>query len=234
MESKDAIRDRIWDRLGDEEIARFPFPPHGRITNYDGAREAADRAMSLPELADAETVKANPDAPQLPLRRRLLDEGKTVYMAVPRLRERACFVELDPATISDTDAAATVSKMGGYGTAVEPTDVPEIDAIVAGSVAVTERGVRIGKGEGYSDLEYGILREFGRVDGETPTVTTVHDIQVIDEEVTPAPYDVVMDVICTPTRTIRTEADGKPEGVYREQLTEKQREEIPVLETVTR
>jgi 5-formyltetrahydrofolate cyclo-ligase len=79
MSEKAAIRSRIWDRLEAESIARFPFPPHGRITNFRGAREAADRAMALPELAGADAVKANPDAPQLPLRRRLLKQGTTVY-----------------------------------------------------------------------------------------------------------------------------------------------------------
>ena len=223
------------DRLEEAEIARFPFPPQGRITNFEGAAAAAERAVSLPELAGAEAIKANPDAPQLPLRRRLLDRGTTVYMAAPRLTQRACFLELDPAEIDDanTDAAATVSKVSAFGVPKEPEAVPEIDAIVVGSVAVTEAGVRIGKGEGYSDLEYGVLREFGRVDAETPVVTTVHDEQVISEEVRPARHDVPIDVVCTPTRTIRPDGPfRKPDGVYREDLTETQRSEIPVLETL--
>ena len=68
---KAEIRQRVWDDLADSGEARFPFPPHDRIPNVAGAETAADRAMETPELMDAETVKANPDAPQLPLRRRL-------------------------------------------------------------------------------------------------------------------------------------------------------------------
>jgi 5-formyltetrahydrofolate cyclo-ligase len=37
------------------------------------------------------TVKANPDSPQLPVRQRALEDGKTVYMAVPRLAADAPF-----------------------------------------------------------------------------------------------------------------------------------------------
>jgi len=187
MVEKGTIRTRVWDRLGAEGIARFPFPPHGRITNFDGAGEAADRAMALPELGDVDAVKANPDAPQLPLRRRLLKNGTTVYMAVPRLGEAACFVRLDPAEISDLDAAPTVSHMGNYGRRVGPDALPELDAIVVGSVAVNDRGERVGKGEGYSDLEYGMLREFELVDDGTPTVTTVHDAQVLSGDARPRP-----------------------------------------------
>jgi hypothetical protein len=36
-----------------------------------------------------------------------------------------------------------------------------LDAIICGSVAVTRDGRRCGKGEGYSDLEFAILRELG-------------------------------------------------------------------------
>ena len=40
--------------------------------------------------------------------------------------------------------------------------MPCLDAIVCGSVAVTRDGRRCGKGEGYSDLEFAILRAIWR------------------------------------------------------------------------
>ncbi|MFO7927476.1 MAG: 5-formyltetrahydrofolate cyclo-ligase [Halobacteriota archaeon] len=233
MVDKDAIRTRIWDRLERDGIARFPFPPRGRISNFDGAREAADRAIELPELATATAVKANPDAPQLPLRRRLLKGGTTVYMAVPRLAEEACFVELDPAEIADLDAAPTVSHLSEYGARVEPSALAGIDAIVVGSVAVDDSGTRIGKGEGYSDLEYAVLREIGLVDDDTTTVTTVHDVQVVEETLTPDAHDVPVDVVCTPTRTIRTDGGPKPTGIDWSTLDDARREEIPILDRLS-
>jgi 5-formyltetrahydrofolate cyclo-ligase len=53
-----------------------------------------------------------------------------------------------------------------------------MDLIVAGSVAVTRDGRRCGKGEGYSDLEFAILRELGHP--AVPLVTTVHPFQILD------------------------------------------------------
>ena len=41
--------------------------------------------------------------------------------------------------------------------------LPPIDLIVCGAVAVNARGARVGKGGGFSDLEYGLLAEAGRV-----------------------------------------------------------------------
>jgi 5-formyltetrahydrofolate cyclo-ligase len=231
MTDKQAIRERVWDDIEERGAARFPFPPHGRIPNFAGAEAAADRAVELPELADADAVKANPDAPQLPLRRALLEQGTTVYMAVPRLADEACFVELDPAEIDDLEAAPTVSHMDEYGRQVTPEAVPELDAVVVGSVAVTEDGARIGKGEGYSDLEYAILRGLGLLDDDAPVVTTVHDCQVVDDAVGTERHDVPMDVVCTPERTIRTGTAGeKPPGIFWDALDEERIAEIPVLD----
>ena len=231
MPDKDSIRARIWDRLAENELARFPFPPHGRITNFEGASEAAERAMALPELDEAEAVKANPDAPQLPLRRRLLKAGTTVYMAVPRLGEEACFVELDPASISDLDAAPTVSQMGSYGTRVGPEALPAIDAVVSGSVAVDRAGVRVGKGEGYSDLEFAILRELGH--DPVPVATTVHDRQVVGDLPTDA-HDLPLSLIVTPGETISVEdPPDPPRGIDWAAITEQDLDEMPVLKTLS-
>ncbi|MFC6726941.1 5-formyltetrahydrofolate cyclo-ligase, partial [Halobium palmae] len=40
---KQSLRERVWDALEAEGIARFPFPPHDRIPNFAGAADAADR-----------------------------------------------------------------------------------------------------------------------------------------------------------------------------------------------
>ena len=42
-DAKARIRQRVWDHLEAARIARFPFPPHGRIPNFAGAREAEFR-----------------------------------------------------------------------------------------------------------------------------------------------------------------------------------------------
>ena len=38
---KRAARQWVWDRLSAEGVARFPFPPHGRIPNFAGADVAS-------------------------------------------------------------------------------------------------------------------------------------------------------------------------------------------------
>jgi len=226
---KQELREQVWDALDGSGEARFPFPPHGRIPNFAGADEAADRLAALDAWQDADVLKANPDAPQLPVRRRALRDGKVVYMAVPRLRDEDCFLRLDPAELDDIEDAATVTSDAGVQ--VGPAEMDEIDLVVSGSVAVNACGARIGKGEGYSDLEFALLREVGLVSDGTPTVSTVHELQVSDREIATGAHDVPMEYLVTPERVIRTEAgDAKPTGIDWDALPEEKRKEIPILQ----
>lgn len=232
---KQALREQIWDHLEETGIARFPFPPHNRIPNFDGAPEAAEHLTDVPEWQEAAVIKTNPDAPQLPVRRRALDEGKTVYMAVPRLREEQCFIELDPNELDDTDTAATVSGMDDHGVPVSPDEMPSVDLVVAGSVAVTDDGARIGKGEGYSDLEWAVLTGFDRVTSDTTMVTTVHESQIVEEAPPPSAHDVPLDIVVTPDETYRTDTSyQRPGEINWEQLSDERISDIPVLAQLQR
>jgi len=60
---KGQIRKQIWDLMEERGIARFPRPVHGRIPNFGGAAQAAERLKELPAWQEASVVKANPDSP---------------------------------------------------------------------------------------------------------------------------------------------------------------------------
>jgi 5-formyltetrahydrofolate cyclo-ligase len=237
---KQPIRERVWDALETSGAARFPFPPHGRIPNFAGADDAAARLAETDAWQSAGTVKANPDAPQLPVRRAALRAGKTVYMAVPRLRDAKCFYELDPERLDDLQAAPTVSHVADHARQIGPDEADAIDLVVSGSVAVTEDGARIGKGEGYSDLEFAVLRDLDLVDAATTVVTTVHELQVVDGPESPLEtaavavpvdvHDVPMDVVVTPDRCIETASPyDRPTGIDWAALSAERIEAMPVL-----
>ncbi len=230
-DGKQAIRERVWVRLERRRVGRFPFPLAGRIPNFRGAEAAAARAATLPEWKAARRLKCNPDAPQRALRLRALREGKTVFMAVPRLRRAKCFLRLDPARLGARLAeAATIAGASKLGDPVTPAALGHIDLIVAGSVAVTTGGARLGKGGGYSDLEFGLARAVGAVDEATPVLTTVHELQVVKERIPMTDHDVPLDLIVTPRRVIRTRRRRrKPAGIVWPELTDEQRREIPAL-----
>ena len=63
-------------------------------------------------------------------------------------------------------------------------------------------GARLGKGNGFNDLEWGILCELGVVDERTKVATTVHDVQVLElPHFLCQQHDLPVDIICTPAKT---------------------------------
>ena len=225
--SKAEARQAVWDALRAAGVARFPFPPHGRIPNFRGADQAADRLLAHPLLARARYIKVNPDAPQRPLRAAALARGIVVYVATPRLR--GGFKRFDPAKIPPDKIAdaASLSRGSRWGETVPLRALPRLDAIVAGSVAVTRDGRRCGKGEGYSDLEFAILRELGHP--PVPVATTVHPLQIVGG-FPRASNDLPLSLIATPDETIAvSRPPPPPAGIEWERLTEEDLDEMPVL-----
>ncbi len=227
FQDKQSARQEIWDRLQERRLARFPFPPHGRIPNFAGAAEAAKRLFDVAPWRDAKRIKVNPDSPQRYVRIEALKRGIEVFVPTPRLR--AGFKRLDPARIpyEEIPAAASLSRGAKWAEDVALADMPQLDAIVTGCVAVTRAGHRAGKGEGYSDIEYAILRELGHA--AIPVATTVHPIQIVAGFPTES-NDLPLSCIVTPDETIVIDdPPPAPERIEWHRLTARDLEEMPIL-----
>ena len=61
---KATTRKSVWDALTQKRVARFPFPVHGRIPNFDGTKQAAQRLLAHPVFRGVRVIKVNPDSPQ--------------------------------------------------------------------------------------------------------------------------------------------------------------------------
>lgn len=228
--TKAQLRKQVWNRIDRAEVGRFPGT-QGRIPNFQGASDAADRLRELAVWRRALVVKINPDAPQLAVRRLALAEGKILYMSVPHLRSDKCFVEIDPKRVRGRIAAAA-SIVGAcrYGRFVSPHEMRPVDLIVTGSVAVSREGTRLGKGGGYADLEYALLREEGKVRESTPIVTTVHALQIVRARLPMLPHDMPIDFLVTPKEIIATRpTQPRPRGVYWDLLRPFKINAIPAL-----
>jgi 5-formyltetrahydrofolate cyclo-ligase len=92
---------------------------------------------------------------------------------------------------------------------------------------VTRDGRRCGKGEGYSDLEYAILRELGHA--PVPVATTVHPVQIV-ARLPRTPTDLPLAVIVTPHEVVRITAPAPaPAGIDWARLCAADLEAMPVL-----
>jgi 5-formyltetrahydrofolate cyclo-ligase len=230
MQPKEAIRQKVWSVMQREKVARFPAA-QGRIPNFAGAEACARLIAEKSYWKGARALKVNPDSPQRAIRHRALAEGKIVYMAVPRLRDEKPFIELDPAKLDCSPyAASSIAGAAEFGKLVGVNQMKKIDLIICGSVAVNCRGARVGKGGGYSDLEFAFLTENKKIAAKTPIVTSVHALQILDEDLPMAEHDIPLSAIVTPGTIIEIDpAFPRPKGIYWRMLTPEKIQAIPIL-----
>jgi 5-formyltetrahydrofolate cyclo-ligase len=237
LAAKAALRDEVWARLDRPGVARFP-KPRNRIPNFVGAEGAASRLAGTDEWGRARVLKANPDSPQWPVRQRALEDGKVVFMAVPRLAEADPFFLLDPEELADPPRkASSIKGAGRSARTVGVDDLEPVDLVVAGCVAVARDGARLGKGGGFSDLELALAAAAGLVDEHTVIATTVHPEQIVETGTIPVTdHDFALDLIVTPDEVIRCprRRGWSLPRLDWDQLTDEKVASIPLLEALRR
>jgi 5-formyltetrahydrofolate cyclo-ligase len=152
-------------------------------------------------------------------------------MALPRLRSEKLFLELDPNKLNCSPyLASSIKGAAKFGRPVGLDEVRKIDLIVCGSVAVNRKGARVGKGGGYSDLEFALLTEENRIGPKIPVVTSVHPLQIVAEAIPMIEHDIPLTAIITPEEVISIESSlPRPKGIYWNMLPQEKIDEIPVL-----
>ncbi|XP_060109906.1 methenyltetrahydrofolate synthase domain-containing protein [Heteronotia binoei] len=234
--SKWDIRQKIWDYMEASNLADFPRPVHHRIPNFKGSFLMCHCVQKWEAFEKAREVKVDPDKPLEGVRLATLQAGKTLLVPTPRLRT-GLFNRIVPppgAAKVTLRKCATSQGVRDFSVPVELDANVRVDLVVVGSVAVSEKGWRIGKGEGYADMEYAMMVSMGAVREDTVVVTAVHDCQVVDipEELL-GEHDLTVDYILTPTRVIRTGcARPKPQGIFWHKVSSETLEKIPVLKNL--
>jgi len=230
VRTKTAIRKEIWSLLQKRKVARFPGA-EGRIPNFTGAETCARVLGANAWWKDVRVLKCNPDSPQRAIRQRALADGKIIYMAVPRLRDPKPFIELDPKKLKCSPyAASSIKGAAQYGRPVSLDEIKNIDLIICGSVAVNRAGARVGYGGGYSDLEFALLTEEKKIGPDTPIVTSVHPLQIIDDDIPMTRHDIPLSAIITPEEIIDVVSTFKrPRGIYWKLLPAEKIDAIPIL-----
>ena len=230
-EQKRSLREEIWTALEDVGASRFPGA-EGRIPNFTGAGDAADRLRGTTAWNRAARLKANPDSPQWPVRQRALEDGKIVYMAVPKLADERPFFLLDPDRLQEPPRkASSIKGASRNARLVDIDELEPVDLVVTGCVAVASDGARLGKGGGFSDLEYAVAREAGLIGSAARIVTTVHPVQVLESGRIPMTgHDIPVDLIATPDEVIECDARyDRPAGIDWDALTSEKIAAIPLL-----
>lgn len=229
---KDRLRNNIWQSLIDNGVAKGEV--FHNIPDFVGSKEAAALLRSLPEWKVSKYMMCSPDVPQIPVRYNALVDNMVVYMAVPQLKDERCFVELEKEAILNKgmslEEAATwegALKVGRYVTFEE---MEKVDITVTGCVAATRTGGRTGKGAGFADIEYALMRRYKKIEDTTPIITTVHPLMIVDESLLPLQeHDTYLTMVITPDEVIRTNVTKKQPQLNWSLVRADQIESIPIL-----
>lgn len=218
------VRWLVWDRLLNvaKPDSRFDLDLSRFVPDFTGRERCDELLRELPAYTAARTVFLAPDNSLEEARRRALADGKRII--VPSYGLRRGLIALDPAALGAADyrLAATLDGMEQLGQHLSLADVRDlgrVDLVVSGAVAVTRRGLHFGGGDGFFDLEWGLLRHCALVTSRTPVVVVVHGCQVLDADIRPGPHDAVADTVITPDGTVSCSPPlAKPDGIFWDEM----------------
>lgn len=78
-----------------------------------------------------------------------------------------------------------------------------------------------------------LLVDAGLLNEQTTIVTTVHEVQLLDDELPEEEHDFRVDLIVTPNRVIRCGPSKRPDGLNLDRISQAQIAAIPVLQQTT-
>ncbi|WP_445679509.1 5-formyltetrahydrofolate cyclo-ligase [Radicibacter daui] len=240
MNKTTLVRQRIWSRLKDVALpdSRFHLNFAEVIPDFQNSGAAIAHILALPQMQQANYVFVTPDNCLAELRHRLLEAGKTLVVSTYGIYRG--FFLLDPKAIppEQTRFAGWLDGLEYFGSPISLAEIGErgaFDLMITGASAVSTDGVRFGKGHGFFDLEWGMFTDIGVATDTTPVIAVVHDVQVVEDKLTPSPTDIIVDMIATPTRLIEVQRGyRRPHGIRWELLTPEAIEATPPLQELQR
>lgn len=229
------IRQQIWEKLKPvaKPDSRFHLNFAEVIPDFAGSERAIDRLVAQPAYRDGQYAFVTPDNGLVDLRRRMLEDGKTLVVSTYGIFRGFVLLEPDRIAPGHRLFASWLDGLEHFGRPIGLAEIAargRFDFMVTGASAVSLNGVRFGKGHGFFDLEWGMFTDVGVADEATPVTAVVHDVQVVDEMLEPSATDILVDAIATPTRHLRIERAGRPRGIHWDLLDPAQLAATPPLQ----
>jgi len=194
---KQEIRKTIYNNLIKHQISTTHCI--GRIPDFKGSHQAAENLRQTPEWIGSHTIFVSPDTAQRKVRENAFKDNKLIIMVTPKIQHG--YLKLEPENLQKhSREASTIEGAFKYGTKID--SLPMIDMVIEGSVAVDMKGSRLGKGGGYGDREIEYLKRSGSIRPETPIVSTVHSLQIV-ETVPTEEHDQKINMVVTPEKILR-------------------------------
>ncbi|XP_055375364.1 methenyltetrahydrofolate synthase domain-containing protein [Condylostylus longicornis] len=229
---------QTWKKLHQEKCCIGYNSIFNRIPHFIGSEKAANLLAETEEFKKANNIKVSIGRSQDPVKIHVLSAGKTLYLPPPNESSALCTKIINCPSDADEDTKKKIIKTSTLKEnrqEINLEDNLKLDMIVIGSVVVSRDGYRLGRGNGFVDLDIGLLIHTGAITPETLIVTIVHDNQVVDSLPTHLfkKHDTPVDIIATPTEIIRVSKRlARPVGLTWEILSERRLKIVPVLQKI--
>ncbi|XP_055902290.1 methenyltetrahydrofolate synthase domain-containing protein [Eupeodes corollae] len=235
--TKRSLRVQTWRKIQQNSAGVVSNGIFNRIPDFIDNDKAAALLAETAEFKKANKIKVNIDRALDAVKLQVLAAGKELYL--PGTREsNALYLKVEcpaEATEEERKEIIHVQDIQKSRTEILLENKIKFDLVVIGSCLVSRDGYRIGRGNGFADLDIGLLIEIGSITPETVIATFVHDLQVVDNLPTNLfqKYDTPVDLIVTPTEVIRVAKPlPRPPGLFWEILSERRLKIIPVLQVL--
>ncbi|KAL9900137.1 methenyltetrahydrofolate synthase domain-containing protein lost isoform 2-T2 [Glossina fuscipes fuscipes] len=235
--TKRSLRVQTWRKLQENKYGVGFNRIFNRIPDFVNSDKAALMLAETDEFKNATNIKIMIDRALHVAKFQALLANKNLYL--PGTRDsKALYLKVDVppnATDEQKKEILNVQDVQNHRTEISLDTKIKLDMVVIGSVVVSRDGYRIGRGNGFNDLDIGLLTETGALTPETIIVTLVHDAQVVDNLPTNLfqKYDTPVDLIVTPTEVIHVDKRlPRPTGIFWELLSERRLKIIPVLQVL--
>lgn len=235
--TKRSLRVQTWKKLQENKYGVGFNRIFNRIPDFVNSDKAALMLAETDEFKNAKNIKIMIDRALHVAKFQALLANKNLYL--PGTRDsKALYLKVDVppnATDEQKKEILNVQDVQNHRTEISLDTKVKLDMVVIGSVVVSRDGYRVGRGNGFNDLDIGLLTETGSLTPETIIVTLVHDAQVIEELPTKLfqKYDTPVDLIVTATEVIRVDKRlPRPTGIFWELLSERRLKIIPVLQVL--
>ncbi|MBC8506914.1 MAG: GntR family transcriptional regulator [Chloroflexi bacterium] len=236
LKDKSDLRQQVWQELRKvaKPDSRFHWDFEKFVPDFAKSARCVDSIRKMECYKDSKILFIAPDNSLTRIRQQAIEDHKQIIVATHAIVRGFLTIESNNIPPGCEAFAATLDGIEHFGRPIsleEIIDLASIDLLITGISLVTESGVRWGKGHGYFDLEWGIFREIGAVEDNTPIVAVGHDCQVVSTDLEPSEVDTIVDAIVTPTRVIRAEKKyPKPNGILWQYISPELRDQIPPVQ----
>ncbi|KAI3389230.1 hypothetical protein SNEBB_007779 [Seison nebaliae] len=211
-DSKKVIRNKLWNYINGYMVDDHIFETKFHLAHYpEKMILKVDKLREFSLFQNAVNIKCDPDIAFCDTRQLILMQGKKLFVPLSK-KKKGLLYQLEIAegagrTRGYLKYLSSLSGMNTLSKYVPDEKIPKLDMVIVGSIGVDEQGNQIGKGGGFSDLEYCILREYNIIDERTCIVGMVNENQIYEGYISHhliTPHDILLDYIITPQRIIKT------------------------------